>query len=320
MVEPIVKVRDIAWVRYRSPDLDEAERFLTEFGLVRAERTAEALYMRGTDPAHHVHITERGPAKVLSIAFHADSAADLHRLAATAAGASGVEDLDGPGGGRRVRLKDPNGCTIEVVHGVAAAAPLTVERADWNTGVRRARFGKLTRVSVGPSHAKRIGHAVLSTPDVEVSAAWVHRHLGFVASDDVHAEDDRDQLVASFVRADRGREWVDHHVMMFARHPRAGLNHVSFEVHDVDDVWAGHEWLKNRGYRHCWGIGRHTLGSQIFDYWFDPWGRLHEHWTDSDLLNDEYQYRRLPRSQGLRSQWGPQGPREFRDTASEWLG
>ena len=317
MADPIIKVRDIAWVRYRSPDLDVAERFLTDFGLVRAERTADRLYMRGTDPAHHVHITELGPAKVVSIAFHADSEADLHRLAATAAGASGVEAIDEPGGGRRVRLTEPNGYTIEVVHGVAAVEPLAVARSNWNTGIKRERLGKLTRVTVEPSRVKRIGHAVLSTPDIGTSVTWVHRHLGFVASDDVHAEDDRDELVASFVRADRGKEYVDHHVMMFGRFERAGLNHVSFEVHDVDDLWAGHEWLKNTGYRHCWGIGRHTLGSQIFDYWFDPWGRLHEHWTDSDLLNDEYRHRLVPRSQGLRSQWGPQGPREFRETASE---
>ncbi|MEJ0070499.1 MAG: VOC family protein [Pseudomonadota bacterium] len=147
--------------------------------------------------------------------------------------------------------------------------------------------------------------------------AWARRHLGLVASEEVHAEDNPDELLASFIRADRGADYVDHHTMMFGRLDRAGLNHVSFEVHDVDDVWAGHEWLKSQDYRHCWGIGRHTLGSQIFDYWFDPYGRLHEHWTDSDLLNDTHPYRLLPRSLGLRSQWGPQGPQAFREASSE---
>ena len=27
------------------------------------------------------------------------------------------------------------------------------------------------------------------------------------------------------------------------------------------------------------------LGSQIFDYWRDPWGHTVEHWTDGDLLD-----------------------------------
>ena len=46
------KVTDIAYGRLKSPDLDVAEEFLTRFGMHRAERTANALYMRGTDPAH----------------------------------------------------------------------------------------------------------------------------------------------------------------------------------------------------------------------------------------------------------------------------
>jgi hypothetical protein len=92
---------------------------------------------------------------------------------------------------------------------------------------------------------------------------------------------------------------------------------VSFEVQDIDDLAAGHDYLVQRWPdRHLWGIGRHLLGSQIFDYWKDPWGRLHEHWTDSDMLNDANPYRRHPKSQGLRSQWGPQAPQEFRDAAS----
>ena len=30
--------------------------------------------------------------------------------------------------------------------------------------------------------------------------------------------------------------------------------------------------LAARGYPHAWGVGRHILGSQIFDYWRDPFG------------------------------------------------
>ena len=216
-----------------------------------------------------------------------------------------------------MRLTDHNGYTIEVVHGVATLDKLPGRSTAWNTGERRERFGDFARVRTEPSKVKRIGHAVFSTPDVKGSVAWVRRHLGFVGSEEVHVEDDTDALLASFNRVDRGAEFVDHHTMMFGRFPRAGLNHVSFEVHDIDDLWGGHEYLEQQGYRHCWGIGRHTLGSQIFDYWNDPWGRLHEHWTDSDLLNDQHAFRLLPRSQGLRSQWGPQGPPAFREAASE---
>ena len=47
------KVTDIAYGRLRAPDLDVMEEFLTRFGMHRSDRTANALYMRGTDPAHH---------------------------------------------------------------------------------------------------------------------------------------------------------------------------------------------------------------------------------------------------------------------------
>ena len=103
--------------------------------------------------------------------------------------------------------------------------------------------------------------------------AWAHRHLGIIRSDDVHAEDDPDALLASFNRIDDGEGYVDHHVMMFGRHQTFGLNHVSFEVQDIDDLAIGHDLLKQKyPDRHVWGLGRHTLGSQIFDYWKDPWG------------------------------------------------
>ena len=70
------------------------------------------------------------------------------------------------------------------------------------------------------------------------------------------------------------------------RNERAGLNHFSFEVQDIDDVFIGHEYLSGLSKdEHMWGIGRHLLGSQVYDYWADPWGRVHEHWADTDRLN-----------------------------------
>ena len=123
---PVIKVTDIAWGRFRSPDLDVQEEFLTRFGLVKTERTSTALYMRGTDPVHHIHVTEKGDPKFVGFAYHAASEDDLHRLA-KAPGASGVEEIDEPGGGKRVRLTEPNGYQIEVVHGVAPVAPIKIK-------------------------------------------------------------------------------------------------------------------------------------------------------------------------------------------------
>ena len=78
---PHIKVSDIAYGRLRAPDLDVAEEFLTRFGMKRADRTANALYMRGTDPAHHIHVTEKGAPKFVGLAYYAESEDDLKRLA-----------------------------------------------------------------------------------------------------------------------------------------------------------------------------------------------------------------------------------------------
>jgi hypothetical protein len=64
----------------------------------------------------------------------------------------------------------------------------------------------------------------------------------------------------------------------------------------------------------CLGVGRHLLGSQIFDYWRDPWGQKHEHYADGDLFDAAQPagYHLMDRS-GL-YQWGPDLPDDFIDT------
>jgi hypothetical protein len=135
--------------------------------------------------------------------------------------------------------------------------------------------------------------------------------FGFLCSDDVYAGP-KDNIIASFNRCDRGKTFVDHHVFLCLEGPKTGLNHLSFEVQSIDDVMLGHEHLRETGkYQHVWGIGRHVLGSQIYDYWKDPWGRVHEHWTDTDVLNARHRPKLLPAEEGLRSQWGEPVPQEF---------
>ena len=313
----MIKVSDVAYGRIRSPDLDAQEEFLTNFGMVRAERTKTALYMRGTDPEHHIHVTELGDPGFVSLAFNVDSEEELEK-AARIEGASPVEEMDEPGGGKRVRLTEPNGYTIEIVHGIEMLEPLDVSRFALNMGPERlARKGELTRIDRGPSHVKRIGHAVMMTPDLKNSIAWVRQTLGLVCSDDVYAGEE-DNIILSFNRVDKGEEYVDHHVFLYIDGPKAGLNHMAFEVQDIDDVIMGHEHMRGLDkYEHFWGLGRHVLGSQVYDYWADPWGRVHEHWTDSDRLNNDTPANLIAFEDGLNSQWGEPIPEKFVAHASQ---
>jgi catechol 2,3-dioxygenase-like lactoylglutathione lyase family enzyme len=310
---PVIKVQEIAYGRLRVPDLDVMEEFLVDFGMVRAARTADRLYMRGTGTDHHLHISEKSDsAGLVGFAFHVASEEDLHRVA-KAPGASAVEAIDEPGGGKRVRLREPNGYQIEIVHGIETATPIHVPRLPLNTAEEPyKRPGTLMRVKRGPSHVKRMGHAVLATPKVRETVGWFRETLGLIGSDDVYAGH-KDNILGSFNRADRGEDYVDHHILFCLHSEKAGLNHFSFEVHDVDDVFIGHEYLEKKGkYQHMWGIGRHLLGSQIYDYWLDPWKQMHEHWTDSDRLNVHNPSNLVSAEEGLDSQWGQAAPERVR--------
>jgi hypothetical protein len=306
-----IKVRELAYGRLRAPDLDVMEEFLTHFGMTRSARTPTALYMRGTDPRHHIHVTEKGDPAFVGFAYLAASEDDLRRVAKVP-GASAVESIDEPGGGHRVRLREPNGYQIEVVHGIQTPPVITVDRDPMNTGsepLRRA--GTLMRPRKSPAPVKRIGHGVMGSPKVQETVAWFRETLGFIGSDDVYAGG-RENIIGSFNRCDCGGEYVDHHVFFCVRNERAGLSHLSFEVPDVDAVFMDHEYLTRLGkYEHMWGVGRHLLGSQVYDYWCDPWRRVHEQWADTDRLNARSGTNLLSADEALVSQWGEDPPQKF---------
>ena len=135
--------------------------------------------------------------------------------------------------------------------------------------------------------------------------------LGFIPSDVMCLPDGTP--VGSFMRLDRGDEPSDHHTLFVATGLESKVDHVAFEVVDLDAVEMGQQILMAKRYRHAWGVGRHLLGSQIFDYWRDPWGQKHEHYADGDLFDAAQPpgYHVLDRA-GL-YQWGPDLPDDFID-------
>ena len=115
--------------------------------------------------------------------------------------------------------------------------------------------------------------------------------------------------IGAFMRCDRGDTPTDHHTLFLAQLPPGpGFNHAAFEVEGLDDLMAGHEHLKRAGRTAAWGVGRHVLGSQIFDYWKDPWGHELEHWTDGDLFAAADGSRLSTMRELLDVQWGAPFP------------
>ena len=274
-----IKIHDIAYTRLRAPDLDVMEQFLLDFGLVRVERTAKALYMRGTGPAHHIHITELGDPAFVSLAYYARSEEDLHRIAETP-GASAIHALNEPGGGQRVLLTEPtNGFRLEIVHGIEELPELeiTYRHPSWGADVMQ-HIGDPSRLKFGPPHVKRISHGVLSTPKLKETIAWFRDTLGLLPTDDFYIGD-KDEPIGCFYRLDRGDDPVDHHVLNVYRNPVAGYQHASFVVKDIEDMLIGHSHLMRVGtgkYTHMRGVGYHPPGGQVYDYWLNPWSQMHE--------------------------------------------
>ena len=248
---PAIKAFDLAYGRLRSPDLDQQEEFLTDFGMVRADRTKNALYMRGTDAPHHIHVTELGEPRYVGLAVHAASIEDLKKIS-RADGASPIEDIDEPGGGKRVRLTDPDGYQVEIVHGMQMLDPIPVKRPAVNSGENKyRRKGELFRVERGPSHVKRFGHFVIMSKNFDKTLGWYREMLGFRCSDEFYAGE-KTNIVGSFNRLDRGDDYVDHHAFFCIRGDKSGLNHLSYEAADIDDVMVGNEHLQKKGYQHMW--------------------------------------------------------------------
>ena len=224
-----------------------------------------------------------------------------------------VEDSPEPGGGKRVRASDPAGFVIDVLYGQTGLPTLAHRPAlAANTGRHQRRLGAPIRLGPAPSTVMRLGHIAVLVPDFQASLAFYRDVLGMKPSDLYYAGTE-DHEIAAFMHCSLGDEWTDHHTVavIASSDGRARFDHSAFEVLDLDDVALGGEFLRQQGHRHSWGIGRHVQGSQIFDYWRDPFGNKIEHWTDGDLVNDSTPVGRAPVSNDELSQWAPPITAEF---------
>jgi catechol 2,3-dioxygenase-like lactoylglutathione lyase family enzyme len=302
---PIIKIEDISHVRFAAPDLAAMRAFLDDFGMQTFEADGR-LYGKGSDGRPFVHVTEPGEAKFLAMGLRAETIADLEKLA-HAEGVA-VEDLNEPGGGKILRLTDPDGYGVEVVAGQSKGeASLPFADPPRNTAATKPRFRSTVRLDAAPAHVRRIGHAVLKVRDFRVSEKWYKDRFGFLTSDEVEAA--KDVPLGAFMRCDRGDKPADHHTLFLAQLPGPlGLLHAAFEVANLDDLMLGHQHLKSKKREAAWGVGRHIMGSQVFDYWKDPFGNELEHWTDGDLFTAADQPQKQPMSALLAVQWGAPHP------------
>jgi catechol 2,3-dioxygenase-like lactoylglutathione lyase family enzyme len=218
--------------------------------------------------------------------------------------------MSSPGGGLRVCLTDPSGFEVHAIFGQDAVEPIAHRAAlPFNSADSMPRINGAQRPPAGPPEVIRLGHVVLELANFQATCAWYTQHFGLIPSD-VQVLPDGSPAVA-FLRLDRGNTPTDHHTLALAQGFLPKHSHTAYELLDADAVGMGQRVLRERGWRHAWGIGRHVLGSQIFDYWADPWGDKHEHYCDGDLFTADQPTGIHRVSREAMSQWGQEMPRSF---------
>ncbi len=331
MKKPICKAADIVFVRFELADLEAQKEYLLHFGMKLAHEDSGSLYFQGTGADPFIYVASRGAQnRFVSAAYRVDARSDLENLSSE----FDVEITKStePGGGEKVSLTDPDGLGVEVFFGMERTAAPKQEAPALNSGFDKPRQNRLQRFGKAAdewqardgklvyeltSKVMRLGHTAINVADPKRSMDWYAGTLGFLVSDNIVLPDG--MVMGGFMRCDLGDTPADHHTINITALPPEKLDahgsfgHAGFELTEsVDDLMAGHFHMKTVGkYAHEWGIGRHLLGSQMYDYWRDPAGFILEHWTDGDLLDASVPAVDAPARDVVLAQYGPVVPSSF---------
>ncbi|PIA92921.1 hypothetical protein CB0940_03871 [Cercospora beticola] len=315
-----VRILKTAFVSYSHADLANARQFLLDFGLkIEKEEPGKIIFFRGygSEPICYVaRQSENGQSSFDGGAFEVESHQELEKAAKQIPGATEIYQLDGyPGGGEAVTLTDPAGYKCHLVYGQQPRIPDPPprEKLVLNFENEKSRLGRFHRVPPGPAPVYRWSHVGVAYPigTFQEMFDWYTKNLSFAPSD-VLTRDGKPSTC--FLHIDRGEEFTDHHAFFIKSakpHAKPDVAHAAFEVHDLDVQQLGHQHLENQGYKLCWGVGRHLLGSQIFDYWFDPSQFVVEHYADGDMVNKDTPVGSIPAGPEALSVWGPAVPAVF---------
>lgn len=309
---PWQKATQLAFLRFDKKDLVEAERFWNDFGLVTVSRSAGQLVMRGAggEPAILV-ATKAETSHFVGAAFVVPPDTDFARLERDSQARPLASGLI-PGGGRGVELRDPDGNALWLITDWGSVPALPARpplQRDMNVLGDIRRVNRTVRSPIEPALVGRLGHFVYQTNNFDVMAEWYMRHIGIIPTDVQYLEDG--SPIVTFFRLDLGDLPADHHTFVLASALQPRYEHSAWEVIDLDALGQGQQVMHACGHKHFWGIGRHVLGSQLFDYWKDADGFDFEHYTDGDVFTADYETRYVPFTTGSIWAWGDDAPREI---------
>jgi hypothetical protein len=215
------------------PGRAAAAEFLKDpWGLIDAGTRGATSYLRGTENhAYAVSVTE-APVAAFAAATFSGSAAEVEglfaRIKASGLPHSEWSEFDEPGRGAGFYATGPEGEPYRFV----------VEREP---------------VKALPAQSHRplqVSHVVFNTLDREAGSRTLVDAFGFKLSDRTR--------IMNFVRCDS-----THHAIAYADAKKASLNHIAFEMPDLDSVMSGVGRLTDAGFEPAWGPGRHGPGNNV---------------------------------------------------------
>jgi len=242
------------------PDVAANARFYTEvWGLTPVASRQGTAYLRGTGAAHYlVSLHSRQQAELLGITLNARGRADVDALhAAVKRAARGAVEAPAPvaepGGGYGFAFKDPEGRILRVI-------------------AEDARHADARDVQATP---RELAHVVLNSADAGRATAFLVDVLGFRLTDQTR--------MMNFVTCND-----HHHNIAFAHADAATLNHVAFELPDLESVMRGAGRLRDHGHRIEWGVGRHGPGNNVFAYFVGPDDFVIEYTAEVERIDERY--------------------------------
>jgi catechol 2,3-dioxygenase-like lactoylglutathione lyase family enzyme len=238
-----VTVRGVRSIEIEMSDPERAAEFFAKvWQLQEIDAVGGARYLRATGTYHHVlaiHAASGRPS-LRRIVFDAADRAMVDRLhetvSAAAAQCEAPHRVAAPGGGYGFGFVDPEGRNLAVI----------CEVADHGDGADIA------------DRPRKIAHVNVNSVELAATTRFLVDVLGFRLVDETKA--------LSFFHADNS----DHNSMVVGGHTRATLNHVAFDLPDLDSVMRGAGRMRDHGYPIEWGVGRHGAGNNVFAYFAGP--------------------------------------------------
>lgn len=164
--------------------------------------------------------------------------------------------LSTPGEGYGFGFVDPEGRNFSLIHGMTRHAPLEV-------------------VADRPT---KLSHVNLNAASNDESFRFLSEVLGFKLSDQTR--------MFRFLRCG-----PDHHSLVLGFSKNAYLNHIAFEVPDIEALMLGIGRMRDHGHPVEWGPGRHGPGNNIFAYFCGPEDLPLEYTSEVAQIDDSYRIR-----------------------------